>query len=152
MNLLEFKGYVVFIDGMFIKICKLWNDGANKVWFNGHYNIYSMNNTVVVDHQCLFIYLDLWVFRFLPWCYHFVLIWTTQKFESIFLHDDKYFEHFLGDLGYLSEEMFVMRRIGKCEVGLMLIKMLLELTTKYMLGIKCEFSGGLVDWKGNGDN
>jgi hypothetical protein len=61
------------------------------------------------------------------------------------LHDDKYFEHFLGDLGYLSEEMFVMRRIGKCEVGLMLIKMLLELTTKYMLGIKCEFSGGLVD-------
>jgi hypothetical protein len=30
--------------------------------------------------------------------------------------------------------------------------MLLELTTKYMLGIKCEFSGGLADWKGNGDN
>jgi hypothetical protein len=30
--------------------------------------------------------------------------------------------------------------------------MLLKLTTKYMLGIKCEFNGGLVDWKGNEDN
>ncbi len=30
--------------------------------------------------------------------------------------------------------------------------MLLEFTTKYILGIKCEFSGGLVDSKGNGND
>jgi hypothetical protein len=36
MNLLEFQGYIMFIDGMFIKIYKLWNDGVDKVWFNGH--------------------------------------------------------------------------------------------------------------------
>jgi hypothetical protein len=36
MNSLEFQSYIVFIDGMFIKIHKLWNDGADKIWFNGH--------------------------------------------------------------------------------------------------------------------
>ncbi len=30
--------------------------------------------------------------------------------------------------------------------------MVLEPTTKCMLGIECEWNGGLVDWKGNGDD
>jgi hypothetical protein len=58
MNLLEFQGYIGLIDGTLIKIRKPWNDGAHKVWFNGHKKIYSMNNSVVLNHQGLFIYLD----------------------------------------------------------------------------------------------
>jgi hypothetical protein len=33
------------------------------------------------------------------------------------LHGDEYFKYLLGDLGYLGEEMFIMRRIGRCEIG-----------------------------------
>jgi len=55
-NLAKFQCYIGFIDGTFIKIHKPWNDGAHKFWFNGQKKIYSMNNTMVVDHQGLFIY------------------------------------------------------------------------------------------------
>jgi hypothetical protein len=33
------------------------------------------------------------------------------------LHGDEYFEYLLGDPSYLGEEMFIMRRIGRCEIG-----------------------------------
>ncbi len=36
----------------------------------------------------------------------------------IFLHGDEYFEYLLGDPGYLGEEMFIMRRIGRCQIRL----------------------------------
>jgi hypothetical protein len=36
---------------------------------------------------------------------------------SIFLHDDEYFEYLLENLGYLDENMFIMKRIGRCEVS-----------------------------------
>ncbi len=42
MNLAEFQGYIGLIDGMFIKICKPWNDGVHKVLFNGQKKIYSI--------------------------------------------------------------------------------------------------------------
>ncbi len=42
MNLAEFQGYIGLIDGMFIKICKPWNDGVHKVLFNGQNKIYSI--------------------------------------------------------------------------------------------------------------
>jgi hypothetical protein len=58
MNLLEFQGCIGLINGTLVKIHKPWNDGAHKVWFNGHKNIYSMNNSVVANHRSLFIYLD----------------------------------------------------------------------------------------------
>ncbi len=70
MNLAEFQACIGFNDGTFIKIHKAWNDGAHKVWFNGQKKNYSMNNTMVVDHQGLFIYLD---FRYLGF-YHDVTI------------------------------------------------------------------------------
>jgi hypothetical protein len=33
------------------------------------------------------------------------------------LHGDEYFEYLVGDYGYLSEEMFIMRKIGRHEIG-----------------------------------
>ncbi len=35
----------------------------------------------------------------------------------IFVHDDEYFMYLLGVLGYLSEKMFIMKRLGRWEVG-----------------------------------
>jgi len=33
------------------------------------------------------------------------------------LHGDEYFEYLLGDPSYLGEEMFIMRRIRRSEIG-----------------------------------
>ncbi len=33
------------------------------------------------------------------------------------MHGDEYFEYLLGDLGYLGEDMFIMKRIGRCDIG-----------------------------------
>jgi hypothetical protein len=35
----------------------------------------------------------------------------------MFLHDDEYFEYLLENLWYLSEKMFIIKRIKKCEIG-----------------------------------
>lgn len=43
-------------------------------------------------------------------------------------------------------------KLGSMRWLLMLTKMLSRPTTKCTLGTKCEWSGGLVVWKGNGDN
>jgi hypothetical protein len=90
---------------MFVKICKPWNDGAHKVWFNERKKIYTVNNIVVVDHQGLFIYMDS---RYLG-SYHDVTILRKSEvhkhFCQLFLHGDEYFEYLLGDPNYFGEEI-----------------------------------------------
>jgi hypothetical protein len=56
------------------------------------------------------------------------------------VHDNDYFEYFLWNLGYLGEEMFIMRKVGGHKIGLMLSMMLSMLTTKCMLGTKCKWN------------
>jgi len=53
-----------FIDGMLIKIQKPQNDVALKVWLNWCKKPYLINNTMVVENQGLFIYLDFRYLRF----------------------------------------------------------------------------------------
>jgi len=36
---------------------------------------------------------------------------------SFFVHDDENFEYLLGDSSYLGENMFIMKRIGRCEIN-----------------------------------
>jgi hypothetical protein len=48
----EFQGYNIrLINGTFIEIKKLWNNDAQKTWFNEHKKMYYINNTVVFDHH-----------------------------------------------------------------------------------------------------
>jgi hypothetical protein len=47
-----------FIDETLVEIQKPWNP-KHRTWFNGHKKIYAMNNTVILDHHGLFIYIDL---------------------------------------------------------------------------------------------
>jgi hypothetical protein len=61
------------------------------------------------------------------------------------MHDDEYFKYLLGDPSYLGEKMFIVKKIGRCEINLNANQELLKLTTKCMLGIECEWNGGLVD-------
>ncbi len=35
-----------------------------------------------------------------------------KNWHECFMHTNDYFEYLLGDLGYMDEEMFVMRNLG----------------------------------------
>jgi hypothetical protein len=64
------------------------------------------------------------------------------------VHDDGYFEYLFGDTSYLNKEMFIMRKIGRCEVSLKVNHDVINALKKCMLGIKCKWNRGLVDSKG----
>jgi hypothetical protein len=96
---------------------KLWNNPSHHNWFKGRKNLYCMNNLVVVDHYGLFIYLDLGYLR----SYHDVNIFCQLNIHKswcqCFVPTYEYFKGLLGYLGYMSEEIFVMRHIGRCELA-----------------------------------
>jgi hypothetical protein len=54
----EFQSCIGPINGIFIQICKPWNNLTFHSWFNEQKNMYYMNN-MVINHCELFIYLDL---------------------------------------------------------------------------------------------
>jgi hypothetical protein len=64
---------------------------------------------------------------------------------SFFVHDDENFEYFLGDFSYLGEKMFIMKRIGRCEISLNANHNVINAYNKCILGTKCEWNGELVD-------
>ncbi len=110
-----------------------------------------MNNIMVVDHQSLFIYLD---FGYLG-SYHDVAILHQfelhKNWHQFFLHGDKYFEYLLGYPGYLGEEMFIMRRIGRCEVGpnvdQNVIRAYNKIHAKYRVRMEWGISGLKRKWR-----
>jgi hypothetical protein len=40
-----------------------------------------------------------------------------KNYYQLFLDTKKYFEYLLGHLGYMGEKMFVIQRLGKCELA-----------------------------------
>ncbi len=108
MQLPQFQGCIGFIDGIFIKIHKPWNNPTHRSWFNGQKKMYCMNNTMVVDHHGLFIYLDL---GYVGSCHDVSILRQSDdqtNQHQHFVHTDKYFEYLLGNPGYMGEDMFVM--------------------------------------------
>ncbi len=59
------------------------------------------------------------------------------------MHGDEYFEYFLGDLGYLDEEMFIMRRIGRCEIDLNVDQDVIKAYNKMHVGYKVRVEWGI---------
>ncbi len=71
-----------------------------------------MNNTFMIHHCGLLIYLN----SEYPSSTHDVTILCEydlyKNWHECFMHTNDYFEYLLGDLGYMDEEMFVMRNLG----------------------------------------
>jgi len=71
----------------------------------------AMNNTIIMDHHGLFIYIDIGYHG----SYHDVTILrhssVYKNWHQYFTHGDDYFEYLLGDPCYINEEMFIMQRI-----------------------------------------
>jgi hypothetical protein len=79
--------------------------------------MYSMNNTVVVDHDGLFIHVN----PGYPGSYHNVNILRQSNiyihWRECFTQNDNIHEYLLGDPGYSGEDMFIMRRVGTRELS-----------------------------------
>ena len=54
----QLPGCIGFIDGTLCRIRRPYNDPDERRWYNGRKKMYCFNNTVVVDHNGLFIYVD----------------------------------------------------------------------------------------------
>jgi hypothetical protein len=59
------------------------------------------------------------------------------------LHGDEYFEYSLGDLGYLDEEMFIMRRIGRYEIDLNVDQDVIKAYNKMHVGYRVRVEWGI---------
>jgi hypothetical protein len=138
-----FRGCNGFIDGTLVKIRKPFRNSEHSRWFNGRKKIYSMNNTVMIDHDGLFIHLDVGY----PGSFHDVNIRRNnivyQQWRAHFHHEDNYFEFLLGDPGYLGEDHFIMRRIGLHEVEPGRSVSAVELFNKMHAGYKVKVEWGI---------
>lgn len=59
----QFLGCIGMIDGTLVKIRRPFVDTQHARWFNDRKKMYVMNNTIMVDHNGLFIHVDLGI----PW-------------------------------------------------------------------------------------
>jgi len=114
----EFQGCIGHIDGTLVQIRRPSSKDKKKLhkkWYNGRKAMYAFNNTVIIDHDGLFIYID----PGYPGSFHDVNILRASDFHAnwrdYFRHDDEYFEYVLGDPGYIGEEMYIMRRVDRRE-------------------------------------
>jgi len=69
------------------------------------------------------------------------------------VHDDGYLEYLFGNLGYLNKEMFIMRKIGRCEVSLKVNHDVINALKKNACWV--QSANGMGDWwikKENGND
>jgi len=115
-RLADFPGCIGHIDGTLVKIRRPHRDPLHSRWFNGRKKIYCVNNTVAVDHDGLFIFIDCGY----PGSFHDITILRHSQLHANwrdhFVHEDNYFQYLLGDPGYTGEDMYIMRRVARREI------------------------------------
>ncbi len=57
------------------------------------------------------------------------------------MYDDEYFEYLLGDSNHLGEDMFIMRNIGRLEVGFDTNQYVIEAYNTIHVGYKVKMDG-----------
>jgi hypothetical protein len=79
----------------------------------GGKNIYEMNNTIIMDHHGLFIYIDI---GYIGFSHNVTILWHSNVYKNwsqYFTQGDGYFEYLLGDPSFVGEKMFIMQRIKR---------------------------------------
>lgn len=104
-----FHGCLGFIDRTLIRI-QIPSDletSLERCFYTGRKKMYAYQNTIVVDHDGLIIYLD----PGYPGSYHDVTILRQselyQNWRQYFEHDDDSFEYVMGDRKHISTHFFV---------------------------------------------
>lgn len=99
-NLPDYIGCIGFIDRTLIEISRPSAESRadqQQLWNNGRKLMYCFNNTVIVDHFGLFIFID----PSYPGSIHDVKCLRKSEFfkkwRRYFTHTEEYFEYLLGD-------------------------------------------------------
>lgn len=68
------------------------------------------------------------------------------------MHDDGYFEYLLVDLSYFGKKMFIIKRIGRCEVAFNANQSVIK--TYNIMHVRCRvrMGWGIGGLKKNGEN
>ena len=148
---LNFLGASASSTVLCVRFVVLSKDPNHRVWFNGRKKIYALNNTVIVDHDGLFIYVDCGH----PGSFHDVNILRQsdfhRKWRQYFRRDDEEREYLLGDPGYLGEEMYIMRRLGEREIpgdpNLLAIDAYNKMHAGYRVAVEWGIGGLKRKWK-----
>jgi DDE superfamily endonuclease len=110
-----FRACIGLIDGALCKIRRPYRNPDHARLFNGRKKMYSMNRTVIVDHDSLSIYVD----RGYPGSFHDVTIFRQSElytnWKDYFTHNHEDIEYLLGDPGYAGADMFVQTSCVKLE-------------------------------------
>jgi hypothetical protein len=95
----HFPECIGFINGTLVEIRRPWDNLNHARWFNGRKKMYSMNNTVIIDHDGLFIHVD----PGYPGSFHDVTILkyfnVYDEYHERFTQMDGYHKYFLDDPG-----------------------------------------------------
>ncbi len=98
-------GCIRFIDGTLVETQKPWKNALHKSWFNGRKNTYSMNNTMICDHQGLFIYINI---NYLG-SYHDVnILQHLSIYNQWCTHGDDYFKYLFMDSSQMGEGIVLL--------------------------------------------
>ncbi len=115
--------------------------------------MYYMNNTMLINYCELFIYVDNgYLSLFLMWTSFMSLIYIEIGINFLCtLHTNDYFKYLLGNPSYMGEEMFVMWRLGKCELAfghdLNVVHVYNEMHARYIVWVESGIGGLKWKWK-----
>ncbi len=98
---------------------------------------------MILDHHGLFIYINSSSLG----SYHDVNIFCHstiyKEWHQYFTHWDEYYEYLLGDLKYLGEEMFIIKRMWKQKLPLDVNHGAIQAYNKMHVGFKIQMEWGI---------
>jgi hypothetical protein len=103
-----------------------------------------MNNTMVLDHHGLFIYIDLAYHGFYHDVNNIHHSAIYREWHQYFIHHD---EFLLEDPRYLGEEMFIMKRMGRQELPPDVDHGVIQVYNKMHVGFKVQVEWGISGLK-----
>ena len=102
-----------------------------------------MNNTVVVNHNDLFIYIDAGY----PGSFHDVSYLhassLNRNWRDYFTHTNNYFEYVLGDPGYQGRDQYILRRLRRQEQNLLADNDVINAYDNMHVGFRVQVEWGM---------
>lgn len=115
----QLKGCISCVHGTLVQIRHSYKNEHHTRWYHGRKIMYCMNNTILVDHDGLFIFVD----GGYPGSFHDMTIlknsWVEMHWWDLFTNNNDYCEFVLGDQGYTRLKKYIMCGFSKVEMRCM---------------------------------
>lgn len=149
-TLLQFLGCIDFINETLEQIQRLQDNPNHAKWFNKSKKMYSINNTMIIDQDVLFIYVDL---GYRGSFYDITILNYSNVYDEYhkrFTATNGYYKYLLGDPSYEGEEQFNMRRLGDWKLSNdadeSLVKTYKKMHGGYCVWVKWDIGGLKQKW------